>query len=453
MNKKLRTISFVLAACLILTTVCPVLPAPGKATVVEAASKKSKISVSQKGTAIFIQIGKNKKASGFFKIPVRLKSADGRIFINKGIYYLYKGKISVYKKSYAFKRLKKVNKKGRIVSSKKLMLQVLDYEPVIDKGVTRIISLTKPFTGTYKGVRYKKGKAVKAGKKSSKKAAAKTEKADSIQVSGEAQTPGAGHQVVDLVYYFNGVPQYQYTGWLAIGSSLYFINKGIALSNGYHLVPGYKCRTRKFSYKFDQDGTVVKNLFGVSREDYRQMIKMPMRFEINLATNTFTIYMKNPRTRTYDIPMKSFICCSSRHYNGTPTGNYTLNKGRRHRWFIYRRSNPYHYYQYSVKIGTTDVIIHSNMYYSTNNRRLVKKYYNQFGKNITTHCVRVQVVNAKMIYDIARKNRHKIKVKIYRNKANPGPYGKIRLSDTTGKTNKNYDPTDPNIVRDSFKRY
>ena len=93
------------------------------------------------------------------------------------------------------------------------------------------------------------------------------------------------------------------------------------------------------------------------------------------------------------------------------------------------------------------------MYYSTNNRRLVKKYYNLFGHNITTHCIRVQAVNAKMIYQIALKNKNAIKVKVYRSKTNPGPFGKITLKDTTGKTKKNYDPTDPNIVKDAYKIY
>ncbi len=260
-------------------------------------------------------------------------------------------------------------------------------------------------------------------------------------------------QVVDLVYYKNGQAQTDYTGWVKAGGSLYYINKGKALANGYYAVKGYDCKSRAYTYAFAKDGRVITNFYGLSKKYYNMYLKKKLQFEINLSSHTFTILMKDPRTGQYTIPLKSFVCATSRHYNGTPTGTYRLNKGFHLRWFIYRRSNPYHYYQWAVKVGNTNILIHSNMYYTTNNRRLVKKYYNLFGHNITTHCIRVQAVNAKMIYQIACKNKYPIKVRIYRSEDNPGPFGEITLNDTTGKTNKNYDPTDPNIVKNSYQIY
>ena len=459
MKKKLRMIAFALAACMILTAACPMLPAGvGNSSTVEAASKNSKITVTTKDDSIFLQIGKSKKATGFYQLPQNIKSSDGKTLVHKGIYYLYLGRISNYDKNKVVKTLKKVNRKGKIVSSKTYMLNVKNPKTKVKKGVVRISSSTRLFTGTYKGIKYRNGKAKKQsqskGKKNSK--AGQMSLGDA-SISAAKKTPAKVKtnepQVVDLVFYRNKQKQSGYTGWLKLGKKLYYIRRGKALHSGYYALKGYNCQSQKFNYLFDDDGTVVTNRFGISKKVYNALLKQKLKFEINLSSHTFTIYMKDSKTGYYSVPLKSFVCATSRHYNGTPTGTYTLNKGHHHRWFIYRRSNPYHYYQYAVKVGNTNILIHSNMYYSTNNRRLVKKYYNLFGHNITTHCIRVQAVNAKMIYQIALKNKNAIKVKVYRSKTNPGPFGKITLKDTTGKTKKNYDPTDPNIVKDAYKIY
>ena len=453
MNKKIRTFALLLAACLLLTTASPMLPmTEGSSTVVEAASKAKKITVKKKGDGLFLQIGKKKKASGFFKLVQKVTSKDGKIRVGKGIYYLYKGQIYNYQAGKASKAVTKLDKKGRVLSKKKYMLNIKDLTINNTDGIIRVSSSTSLFSGSFNGVDYKKGKAVK--KNASSSSAAELSAGAEVKKDSSAQAEvQAGKQVVDLIYYKNGQAQTNYTGWVKTNDSLYYINNGTALSNGYYTVKGYDCESRAYTYAFGKDGRVITNFYGLSRKYYKMYLKKKIKFEINLSSHTFTILMKNPKTGRFDIPLKSFVCATSRHYNGTPTGTYTLNKGFHLRWFIYRRSNPYHYYQWAVKVGHTNILIHSNMYYSTNNRRLVKKYYNLFGHNITTHCIRVQAVNAKMIYQIACKNKHKIKVQVYRSEANPGPFGEITLDDTTGKTNKNYDPTDPNIVKNSYKYY
>ena len=458
MRKKLRMIAFALAACLILSAACPLLPAGGdNSSIVEAASKNSRITVTKKDSGIFLQIGKRKKATGFYQLPKNVKSSDGKTMVNKGIYYLYLGKISDFGKSKVLKTLKKVNKKGKIVSKKSYMLKVKKPTIKVKKGITKISSSTKLFTGTYKGIKYRKGRAKKQVKAKGKKAGQAQLSSAAISSKKKKKTSAKVKtnepQVVNLVYYRNKKKQTGYTGWLKLGKKLYYIVNGKALHSGYHALKAYKCKTQRCNYLFNDDGTVVTNAFGMSKRMYKALLKEKLKFEINLSSHTFTIYMKDRKTGYYSIPLKSFVCATSRHYNGTPTGTYTLNKGHHHRWFIYKRSNPYHYYQYAVKVGNTNILIHSNMYYSTNIRRLVKKYYNLFGHNITTHCIRVQAVNAKMIYQIATRNKNKIKVRVFRSKSNPGPFGKITLNDTTGKTKKNYDPTDPKIVKDAYKIY
>ncbi len=458
MKKRLSMIAFALAACLILTTACPLLPiGEGNSSIVEAASKNSRITVTKKDSGIFLQIGKRKKATGFYQLPQNVKSSDGKTMVTRGIYYLYLGRISNFGKNKVIRTLKKVNKKGKIVSKKTYMLKVKSPRSKVKKGITKISSSTGLFTGSYKGIKYRKGIAKKQALAKGKKAGQAELSSAVVSAKKKKKTSSkvktAQPQVVDLVFYRNKKKQTGYTGWLKLGKKLYYIVKGKALHSGYHALKGYKCKTQRFNYLFNDDGTVVTNCFGISKRIYKALLKEKLKFEINLSSHTFTIYMKDRKTGFYSIPLKSFVCATSRHYNGTPTGTYTLNKGHHHRWFIYKRSNPYHYYQYAVKVGNTNILIHSNMYYSTNIRRLVKKYYNLFGHNITTHCIRVQAVNAKMIYQIALKNKHKIKVKVFRSKTNPGPFGKITLKDTTGKTRKNYDPTDPKIVKDSYKIY
>ena len=146
MKKKLRMIAFALAACMIFSAACPMLPGAGNSSTVEAASKKSKITVTMKDDSIFLQIGKSKKATGFYQLPQNIKSSDGKTLVHKGIYYLYLGRISNYDKNKVVKTLKKVNRKGKIVSSKTYMLNVKNPKTKVKKGVVRISSSTRLFT-------------------------------------------------------------------------------------------------------------------------------------------------------------------------------------------------------------------------------------------------------------------------------------------------------------------
>ena len=139
------------------------------------------------------------------------------------------------------------------------------------------------------------------------------------------------------------------------------------------------------------------------------------------------------------------VCSTSRKAKGTKAySGCRLEKTSAVRWFIYKKSRPYHYYQWGVKVKHGNFYFHSARYTTTNNRKLEVGLYNDLGTNQTTTSVRLQAVNAKLIYDIAKTNRYSIPIRIYRS-SNKGPFGKITLKDTTGKIpgNQNYDPTDP----------
>ena len=81
-----------------------------------------------------------------------------------------------------------------------------------------------------------------------------------------------------------------------------------------------------------------------------------------------------------------------------------------------------------------------------NNKSLIADYYNTLGSSNTSYCVRLQAANAKIVYDIATKTNTKERtwVNIVKNN-NQGPFGVVKLKDTTGKlkSSRKTDPTDP----------
>ena len=72
-------------------------------------------------------------------------------------------------------------------------------------------------------------------------------------------------------------------------------------------------------------------------------------------------------------------------------------------------------------------------------------------KNITTKCVRIQVANALMVYNISKKCKSYNYVSFVRKartkKTAYLPFGITELSDAIGKSSwdQNYDPSDPAI--------
>ena len=145
------------------------------------------------------------------------------------------------------------------------------------------------------------------------------------------------------------------------------------------------------------------------------------------------------------------VCSTSRKAKGTKAySGCRLEKTSAVRWFIYKKSRPYHYYQWGVKVKHGNFYFHSARYTTTNNRKLEVGLYNNLGTNQTTTSVRLQAVNAKLIYDIATKTNKKkrVWVKVIRKNKEKGPFGVYTLAGTTGKIKnkkKRIDPTDPNI--------
>ena len=72
-------------------------------------------------------------------------------------------------------------------------------------------------------------------------------------------------------------------------------------------------------------------------------------------------------------------------------------------------------------------------------RTLIPSSYNNLGKRVSHGCVRLQVIDAKWIFDNCPRGT---KITIY-NSSDPGPLGKPALQKIPG--SQTWDPTDPAI--------
>lgn len=262
-------------------------------------------------------------------------------------------------------------------------------------------------------------------------------------------------QVINRLYYKNGVLQSDYTGWKKINGKIYYFKKGKAVK-GWKYLKSYSGGSTKYKYRFKPNGVLVTNLFNYKGK-YSKWIQKPMTIEVNLTTHNVTFLLYDSKKKKYCIPAKTVICSTSRYKNGTRIRSGQkgrLEKTSARRWFIYKKANPWRYYQYGVHIKGSDSWFHSTLYTTTDPTKLISPNhyngYNYLGTDQTTSCIRLQAVNAKLIYDIATKTNPKARVwvKIYRSK-DKGPFGKITLDDTTGKLpgNTNIDPTDPKYTK------
>ena len=257
----------------------------------------------------------------------------------------------------------------------------------------------------------------------------------------EPEVPANFTGIYKLRYYKKG-KAVKVKGWKKIDKSYYFFKNNKALT-GWKYVRDLSGSSKKYKYYFSKNGKLSQNLFKTFGAKVR---KKKMKIFVNLTTHNTTIFLWDKKKKDYVIPAKTWVCSTARDGHSTTPGNFHLSKSSASSWFIYTRSNPYHYYQYKVKIHGTNMLFHSEMYSGTKKSKLVVSTYNDLGKNQTTRCIRSQCGNAYLLYRIAKENKHSIPVRIYRS-SNKGPFGKKTLANSGGRLKKGtrYDPTDPKL--------
>ena len=148
--------------------------------------------------------------------------------------------------------------------------------------------------------------------------------------------------------------------------------------------------------------------------------------KINKSQNCVTVYERNSNGNY--TPKKAMVCSTG---VATPLGTfYTPSK---YRWKILDGNV---WGQYCTRI-TGHILFHSVWYYKQDNSTLSARQYNKLGTTASHGCVRLNVADAKWIYDNCSTGT---KVIIYEDK-NPGPLGKpdsIKIPSNCG-----WDPTDP----------
>lgn len=160
---------------------------------------------------------------------------------------------------------------------------------------------------------------------------------------------------------------------------------------------------------------------------------LPYYIRINRRQNCVTIYKMDSKGN-YSIPVKAMVCSTGVN-NATPLGTFTLSS--KYRWHQLMGDV---YGQYCSRI-TGGVLFHSVYYSEPDPGKLAYNSYNRLGQAASHGCVRLNVADAKWIYDNCPSGT---KINIY-DGDDPGPLGKpspVRID--VSSPYRGWDPTDPN---------
>ncbi|MCD7757256.1 MAG: L,D-transpeptidase [Clostridiales bacterium] len=252
--------------------------------------------------------------------------------------------------------------------------------------------------------------------------------------------------VLNSYYYAKGVKQTSYKNcWKTFDSSGNVSSK--SSDNTYYFTSSGKVYTScwknlkrngtTYRFYFNSDGTLCKNLYKKSSAWKKKATKLV----ISRGTHTATLYATY--NGSYKIPTKSFVVSTSRSSSNFKVGTYKLSQ--RQSWFTISSTNWW--YKWATYISGSGSWCHSEQYYTKGNSKSLRiSSYNDLGTNQSKQCIRMQVVNAKLIYDM--RGYGSIKTVVLNQSTNAGPFGKMTITDNVDKSGKlsgtkGYDPTDP----------
>lgn len=216
-------------------------------------------------------------------------------------------------------------------------------------------------------------------------------------------------------------------GYTEIDGDAYFFDKKTSY-----------CLVKKWKY-VKYRGTRVKMYFGSNGKrslDVTSILPKSTRYllEVNLSDNVVVAYARDGR-KGYTIPAKVMICSGGMKGHRTITGNFPILR-KAGRWHVLRYNS---YGQYATRIRGP-YLFHSVTYDRYGNHySLQAKEYKKLGKSASHGCIRLQVKDAKWIYD--NSSRCSAKLFYKKNKKIPFPAPKaVKIGKTKG--GKYYDRTD-----------
>ena len=187
---------------------------------------------------------------------------------------------------------------------------------------------------------------------------------------------------------------------------------------------------------FYENGYKLYYMNDVLQTDVSSLVTGPYYIRVNRTTCTVTVYAKDNDTGKYIVPVCRFACSVGLPGTETPTGTYkTLNKMR---WVPLMGPS---WGQYGTQvIAASGIWFHSVAGTTQSIYNVTAAEYNRLGSPASHGCIRLNVKNAKWIYDNCSIGTT---VNIY-DSSDPGPFGQgeiIRIPE--GQT---WDPTDPAIT-------
>ncbi|MBR1743418.1 MAG: L,D-transpeptidase [Lachnospiraceae bacterium] len=237
-------------------------------------------------------------------------------------------------------------------------------------------------------------------------------------------------------------------GWYGKGKKRYYIKKDVKKAKVYQKIKGKyyffknsvyavvnSCKTiswngKKYRFYFKKDGSREMDVSGRLNKE----TGVSYLLETNLTTNSVMVYAKW-KTAGYVIPVKRMRCSVGMPGHSTIQGTYHLSKAGS-RWHVLRYGC---YGQYCSRIKGP-FLFHSVVY-----QRMGDKYsldlaeYKKLGKAASHGCVRLQVEDAKWIYE----HSSQCTAHLYAGKKEklPIPYPAKKKAGKTS-AGKYYDPTD-----------
>ena len=162
----------------------------------------------------------------------------------------------------------------------------------------------------------------------------------------------------------------------------------------------------------------------------------PYYIMVNRRTCTVTVFGLD-ESGYYSRPVKSMICSTGKPGEETPLGTFSLGDSGRYRWLHMVDGS---WGQYATGFWG-NYLFHSVCYYSDSRDSLMYYEYNDLGTNVSLGCVRLQVADAKWIYDNCEDGTL---VTIY-DADDYGPLGRPekKVGYIGPSQNNGWDPTDP----------
>ena len=219
-------------------------------------------------------------------------------------------------------------------------------------------------------------------------------------------------------YYAYGNGAIAINTWEKMNGQWYWFDESGLMAQGWKYIGRYK-------YYFDKSGYMLQDLDGVLGRQSSYEIT------VNRKRCQVMVYAKDG-SNGYIIPVKTFTCSVGLPSTPTPTGTfYTPNK---YRWHTLMGPS---YGQYCTRING-GILFHSVAGYNMTSYNIHARDYNKLGSPASHGCVRLNVRDAKWIYDNCS-----LGTKVTISDSVATPFDKpatIKIP-----ANQNWDPTDPNI--------